>query len=276
MSSAPLAVSGILIDEEIDQEVGKGNLVTDESGGVIPRDRRRIRSCSYDLTVGTIFWESKILKQRDASVVVPPGGIIAIFTEEEIVLPNDICATAFAINDLSSKGLLVVNPGHVDPGFRGALTVKALNVRKTPIVVHHGDPIFTVVFQRLTSATKGYQPNVSREERERLFNRTVVETAPRTFFDMMAADRNGPYPGREEVRTMIASHWASRVSVAASILILIFAAVSAYTAMFPRSGSAAVNEAHPNHESPTEVMRPQQPPSPSNSAAPVRKEEGRK
>jgi hypothetical protein len=228
-------MTGILIKSEIEAAIAVGNLLTLPGGAPLPLGQNEARSCSFDMTVGTIFWDGKILTGPDTLVTVPPGGVIALFTAEEVNLPADICATVFAINDMSSKGFLVVNPGHVDPGFKGALTVKALNVRKTALQLGHGEAVFTIIFQRLPAATDPYPAIPIRAVRERAFNKTVVETAPKTFFEMMGADRDGPYPGRAEVEEMIRKHWMSRAAVFFGAVLFVFGGVSAYFAAFPRT-----------------------------------------
>ena len=153
-----------------------------------------------------------------------------------------MCATAFAINKMSSQGFLVLNPGHVDPGFKGPLSVKALNIRKVPMPLHIGDNIFTVIFQRLSKPAPEFTHNFSdRQAREWDFNKTVVETAPRTIFEMMAADRDGPYPGRDEVRSMITRHWTTWAAAAVTIATLIFSAISAYKSLYPTPAQIAAS-----------------------------------
>src|SRR5207253_3036493 len=133
--------------------------------------REGVQPCSYDLRIGTIFFEDKIIRQASSEqdqnpVILGPGGIISLLTLEELDLPNDISATAFAMNVMSSQGVLVLNPGHGDPGYRGPLTVRILNVRATPKALLFGTPIFTVIFHRLPKPThQGYGSNKPREER---------------------------------------------------------------------------------------------------------------
>jgi len=229
---------GVLTKDDIVQEIKAGRLVNG------PVDQAR--GCSYDLTVGTIFWDEQIFRSGEAKTVcVPPGGVVGIFTAEEISLPADICATAFAINAMSSRGFLVLNPGHIDPGFEGPLTIKALNIRKTAIAIHQTDPIFTVVFQRLPKPTILFQRNKSRAEREREFDATTVETSPRSISDIVAADAKGPFPSRVEVSTVIKQEtsdlttkhdveviirdfWMSRWSFGLALLAVLLAAAAAY------------------------------------------------
>lgn len=215
---------GVMVEAEIKSAIAEGRLIR---GGV----KERARGCSYDMAVGTIFWGGKIIT-RDAGgppqqVVVPPGGIIGLFTIEELDLPDDVCATAFAMNVMSSRGFLVLNSGHIDPGFKGPLTVKALNIRKTDIAIHQDEPIFTIVFQKLSVPTTPYGVNKERCVREREFNARTVETAPRALSDLIAADRDGAFPSRGEIDSLIRKHWMSRWTTMLTILAVAFSGVAA-------------------------------------------------
>ncbi|EKT4089474.1 hypothetical protein QEG26_003451 [Stenotrophomonas maltophilia] len=247
--------TGVLIGSEILDGIRRGALVHGAN-------EDRVRGCSCDLTVGTIFWKGKILRRRTGEddggrgisswlrrkwravgrwlgqlnepkhVVVPPGGVVGIFTAETLDIPLDMCATAFAINAMSSKGFLVLNPGHVDPGFRGSLTVKALNIRKTNITITQGEPIFTVVFQRLGQETGEFSNAKSVEDRERDFHNESVQSSPDTLGQMISVDPSGPYPTREQVKEMVRSDAINRATMILSLVAAI-AAVGAW--MFPKN-----------------------------------------
>lgn len=251
--------TGVLIGSEILDGIRRGALVHGAN-------EDRVRGCSCDLTVGTIFWKGKILRTRtgedDGSrgisswlrrkwsavgrwlgqlnepkhVVVPPGGVVGIFTAETLDIPLDMCATAFAINAMSSKGFLVLNPGHVDPGFRGSLTVKALNIRKTNITITQGEPIFTVVFQRLGQETGEFSNAKSVEDRERDFHNESVQSSPDTLGQMISVDPSGPYPTREQVKEMVRSDAINRATMILSLVAAI-AAVGAW--MFPKNSEVS-------------------------------------
>jgi len=103
----------ILTDKEIEQEIDSRSLI-------LKADKSNIQACSYDMTIGTIFTGDgdKINNAHEKAKepkVIKPGEIVSFFTEEELDLPDNISATAFAMNSWSSKGLLVLNPGHIDP-----------------------------------------------------------------------------------------------------------------------------------------------------------------
>jgi deoxycytidine triphosphate deaminase len=216
---------GILTKEEIESEISAHSLIKKSNS-------TRIQGCSYDMTVGTIFKDGQIINaahpDSNKQVIIPPGGIVTILTEEELQLPNDIAATAFAINSMSSKGFLVLNPGHVDPGFEGALSLAALNLRKTSFAIQRGEPVFTVIFQRLPKPTTLFRRNKPREDREREMNAQRVELTPNTIGEMIELDNNGPYPVRTEVQEMIRTHYLSRwsaVGAAIAALASIFAII---------------------------------------------------
>src|SRR5947208_2986327 len=122
----------ILRYEDIDAAITGGELLVNAVNA-------SIQPASYDLRVGTIFREGQIINadhpEHARQFSIQPGELVSIFTLEELKLPADIAGFAFAMNALSSQGLLVLNPGHVDPGYKGPLTVKAINLRKTPISI---------------------------------------------------------------------------------------------------------------------------------------------
>lgn len=218
--------SNVLVREEILDRIKAGELVT---GAVDPE--RRVRGCSFDLTVGTIFWDGRVLRTSKADpqqVEVPPGGVVGIFTEESLNLPADVYGTAFAINAMSSKGFLVLNSGHVDPGFVGPLTVKALNVRKTSIAISQGDPIFTVLFTPIGREAPLFKANKPIADRIREFNAETVQSSPQTLGEMISVDPNGPFPTRSEVRELVRNDAVVRLT----LLLTFVAAVASVLALF--------------------------------------------
>ena len=226
----------ILNRKDIEAEIKSGKLIHNA-------DIHNIEACSYDMTIGTIFTSDgqKINSEHQHSnepVVIKPGEIISFFTKEELELPNDISATAFAMNSLSSKGLLVLNPGHVDPGFKGPLTVKALNLTKTPLSVEIGSEIFTVIFDRLDTATdEPYSRNEPRYIKERKFNEKNVVSAPKSLADLIVFTENNPFPTRSEINGIVSKHWSTILSLFIMVMTFIAAIVAAYNSVSTESPS---------------------------------------
>lgn len=228
-----------LTAEEIIHEMRKDPPLLVTSG-----NESRVQGCSYDMTIGTIFWDKKIIKQTESAVIIPPGGVVSILTHEEINLPDDVFATAFAINSMSSKGLLVLNPGHVDPGFKGPLSVRALNIRKTDLPLYVGKEIFTVIFHRLSKQTKPYEGNITdRKQREDKYNEAAIELTPKTIFEMMAESRDGPFPSRHEVEAMIRKQILAWIGAIAAVIGAVLAGFSVFNPSSPATASHDASQA---------------------------------
>lgn len=237
-------MAGLLCKAEILEYFAAGKLIHDGDAG-------RIRGCSYDCGVGDIFFDSQMFKKESGQhgVKVPPGGVVALFTRETLDLPADIAGTAFPINAMSSRGLLVLNPGHVDPGFRGHLTVKALNLRKSELLLRFDEPIFTVLFEKLPHVTDTYRNNIDQADRARDFHQREVETTPRTILDacdlsglalagptrdeMEAALDRRWSTGKVEVGEMIRAHWMARWSFVLMLIAATAACISVGLSLWP-------------------------------------------
>ena len=155
---------GVLCGKDIER-------MANERGLIEPYNESCLQACSYDLRIGTIFREGQVINEKhsraDEQVVIEPGEVVSVLTQEILKLPNDITGTAFAINSQSREGLMVLNPGHVDPGFSGQLSVKAINLRKVALPISRGDKIFTVIFEKLPKMTEGYKGSMpERMQRE--------------------------------------------------------------------------------------------------------------
>jgi deoxycytidine triphosphate deaminase len=181
---------GILNDEAIRSEIKAGRLITGAT-------ENNIQACSYDMRIGTIFRRGVPVKTAPAQgedIQVQPGEVVSLFTLEELNLPADIAAVAFAINEMSSQGLLVLNPGHIDPGFRGPLTVRAINIRKNAKAINFGTKIFTVIFERLPApAVTPYSTHPTRDEREQSFAGMDLEQNPGSLTNLIVGSRDFPF-----------------------------------------------------------------------------------
>lgn len=77
------------------------------------------------------------------------GETAVIVTSEAFNLPGDIAAITFPPSHVAFRGLLVTNPGHIDPGYSGPMRFTAINMAKEPFLLRTGDDIATVVFMRM-------------------------------------------------------------------------------------------------------------------------------
>jgi deoxycytidine triphosphate deaminase len=216
--------AGILTKADIENEVRTNNLISNFVA-------TSLSPCSYDLRIGTIFLDDKIIKETAdgiRQVILQPGEIISVFTLEELSMPSNVAGTAFAINAMSSDGLLVLNPGHIDPGFKGPLSVRLINIRATPKAILLGMPIFTIIFEYLPKATTPYEENQARGDRELAFESRDVEQNPRSLYNLVATGKNRPVMNYQEVRSIITEHWMSRSVFIITIAAAIFAGLTLY------------------------------------------------
>lgn len=220
---------GILVKQDIEAAIDRGELL-------LNADKACLQPCSYDLRIGTIFRDGQLINdthpQSNSQVVIEPGEIISIFTLEDVILPDNITATVFAINVQSSRGLLVLNPGHIDPGFKGAISVKALNLRKVPLALSRKAPIFTIIFEELPkTTTSSYSSNITREQREREHNEREVELAPRSIGELISFGKDSLYPTRQEVREIVQQHWTTWLTLILTFIASLTGIISVFLAI---------------------------------------------
>ncbi len=216
---------GILGKKEIEKMTTECNLIC-------AYDPDSFEPCSYDMRIGTIFRDGKVINEShdesNDTFEIKPGEIVSVLTLEELKLPEDICATVFPINEQSRKGLMVLNPGHVDPGFKGPLSVKALNLRKVSTSIRRKDKIFTIIFEKLPKITEGYpiERLKSREQRERFYSQQDLEVSPKGLFEIIKISKDDSFTTKQDVKSIITKHWMSWLMVILSF-VAAFAAISA-------------------------------------------------
>lgn len=152
---------GILNKDEITRRLEKGELLTrarkDNNGHF------DVEPDSYDLTAGIAVWKEKLQQnkyeiktvmqtkgcsvEQQPTITVQPGQMIFVVTQEEVNLPLEICGTVYSRNNIALEGILALNAGHVDPGYRGPIVIRLINLKATPWTLHLGNPIFTIIFQ---------------------------------------------------------------------------------------------------------------------------------
>jgi dCTP deaminase len=82
--------------------------------------------------------------------VLQPGQTAIVVTAEEFNLPPNIAAFGFPPTRISSNGILMTNPGHVDPGFKGYLSFTVINMSRSDFILRYNDTIVTCLLVQLT------------------------------------------------------------------------------------------------------------------------------
>ena len=188
-------------------------------------DKERLQPCSYDLRIGTIYKNGEMIEDQKP-VDIEPGEIISMHSMEVLHMPEDIAGTVFPINSQSSEGFMVLNPGHIDPGYIGPITIKAINLRKSPLSIMKGDPIFTVIFEKMPVKTTGYDNKFSINEKKRNQLKKDRDVSPDNLFEIANYTKKFPYTTKDDVKNTIVSHWMSWVTMSLSIIAVLIGVTS--------------------------------------------------
>lgn len=156
----------MLSDNAIRKELAAGRIVIDPP----PLDRR-IQPVSVDVTLGDTWrayrrgsaiirpgalpaedLTSEHVIRRGSGVTLLPRDFLLLTTAEHITLPDDIVAMVHGKSTLGRLGLQVhVTAGLIDPGFRGQITLEAVNLGPLVLELFPGDAIGQVTFERTSS-----------------------------------------------------------------------------------------------------------------------------
>jgi dCTP deaminase len=120
----------------------------------------RIQPASLDLTIGRILVptddESEDRLHEEPSLSLTQGETAVVETYEYLTLPRTVAAIGFPPATISRDGLLMTNPGHIDPGYAGRLKFTLINLGKKPIELASGKPICTLLFFSIPAPDHSY------------------------------------------------------------------------------------------------------------------------
>jgi len=121
-------------------------------------DDSPIQPSSIDLHIGDIFLPG-VKKDDPGGVFRPktehilgPGRTAVVLTQEEFQLPGDIAGIGFPPSHVSFQGILMTNPGHVDPGYAGPMRFTVINMGSQDYILRRGDEIVTMLLIELSGS----------------------------------------------------------------------------------------------------------------------------
>ncbi len=117
-----------------------------------------VQGCSLDLHIGDIYLPGK--KQDEIGgtqnskldVELETGATAVVTTKERLHLPGDVAGFGFPPSRVSFRGLLMTNPGHVDPGYEGVMRFTVINMAKEAYHLKRGDRIVRLLLFRMDKA----------------------------------------------------------------------------------------------------------------------------
>jgi dCTP deaminase len=158
----------MLSDREIYDAMKAGDIRLENAGiqdGDFGKDAP-VQPASLDLHVGEIFLppprrqgvlrslfsqESRASPRGRVEYDLKQGETAFIRTREKIKLSSSISAFGFPPTEVSTAGVLMTNPGHVDPGYEGFLHFTIVNMGREPFVLRAGHRVVTLLFVKLAN-----------------------------------------------------------------------------------------------------------------------------
>ncbi len=209
---------------ELDPNIIRG---LDRSGDLFAANSR-VQPASVDLTIGDIFLP-EITPGEKGSIQSPltfhslhAGHTSIVQTREELDLPRDLAAIGFSPSSVSSRGLLMTNPGHVDPGYKGRMKFTVINMGRESFALNRGDIIVTLLFFRLDPPAKK-----SYSERNHTIKGDVGEEQlsrlAKDFLDFERRSEDAARTGERKARW-----WTAGVPIVVALISVIGTIFAAY------------------------------------------------
>lgn len=116
-----------------------------------------VQPSSLDLSIGGIYLPCTEEQNKPGDPVgrvdyiLEPGRTAIVLTQEEIKMPPGLVAIGFPPSKVSVQGILMTNPGQVDPGYEGPLRFTVINMGSKGFSLRKGDPIVSLIFLKLSA-----------------------------------------------------------------------------------------------------------------------------
>jgi deoxycytidine triphosphate deaminase len=197
---------GILTKADLHRRIEAGELIS--SARRLADGSVDLEADSYDLSAGKVVWKASnrrggdgevhsilyqegLNSEQQPTVTVQPGQMVFAVTREEVVMPNFLSGTVYSRNSLAGEGILALNAGHVDPGYRGQIMIRLINLRASPWTLTLGQPIFTIVFQTLEVQAGdnlfSHAP-ITRDNMDWRVKRTADESMSNALLDLYSSE----------------------------------------------------------------------------------------
>ncbi len=178
----------VLRDKDIEHCISTDGLI--ENADI----ENNLRNCAYLLRVGEIIdpetgefsmtLENNIGVDSTKVYVIKPNEVVIAMTLEMVKMPPWLSATYSPLDRLAKKGVMLLNPSVVEPGYRGPLSCVMLNFSSVNVTLNQGDPLVKISFQKLTAAPDSLRPlDFSRDEYRCLLSKQAT-SYKRTFLDV--------------------------------------------------------------------------------------------
>lgn len=145
----------MMTDEQIRAAVEAREIILD------PFDSARVEPASYDIRVGNRAFASSskeiVVLSEKGVLIIEPGEFAVLESRERVELDRSTAAQLGLRSEYARQGLLMLSGPQIDPGFKGILVVRVVNLAPKRVALPHEAPFLTVQFFRLsTPSSKAY------------------------------------------------------------------------------------------------------------------------
>jgi len=115
-----------------------------------PFEASSLQPASYDLRVGKYAFTSSLKEKMDVSekgiLRIEPGEFAVVETLETLKFGDQIAAQLGLRSEFARQGLMMLSGPQIDPGFKGLIIVRLINLAPNTIVLIYGTPFLTTQF----------------------------------------------------------------------------------------------------------------------------------
>lgn len=114
---------------------------------------------SVNLRVGNIYIPPKEplpegqKPKQHKKFTIEPGETAVITTLEHLTLPDHLAGIVFPIARQSTLGLMMTNPGHIDPKTNGPLHSTIINMGRNDLILVREEPVMTLLLFEIKKTT---------------------------------------------------------------------------------------------------------------------------
>ncbi len=109
---------------------------------------KNFRTASYDLTIHQII---DLEGCEKTTINLAPQGMVTVVFKEEINMPSDILSYAHVKTSLARRGIMAINIGIIDPGYKGLISTVIINYGNKPFSLNVGDAALRLTFHKITA-----------------------------------------------------------------------------------------------------------------------------
>lgn len=95
--------------------------------------------------------------RNDGTVTLRPGQRMGFPTGVKMAIPEGYYGRVAPKSGLASKAGLDVLAGVIDSDYRGEIIVLLINLGQSPVVIHNGEKIAQLIFEKAVKATHFHQ-----------------------------------------------------------------------------------------------------------------------